>query len=77
LSPFPRNLGDLLRRFDRVLVPEMNRGQLVALLRAAYLVPAERFSQVNGKPPASSGQSSAKVRILPTLRCSTRNNTRR
>jgi 2-oxoglutarate ferredoxin oxidoreductase subunit alpha len=50
LSPFPRNLGDLLRRFDRVLVPEMNRGQLVALLRAAYLVPAERFSQVNGKP---------------------------
>ena len=50
VSPFPRNLGDLLRRFDRILVPEMNRGQLVALLRAAYLVPAERFSQVNGKP---------------------------
>jgi 2-oxoglutarate ferredoxin oxidoreductase subunit alpha len=31
-------------------VPEMNNGQLVALLRAAYLLPAERFSQVNGKP---------------------------
>jgi 2-oxoglutarate ferredoxin oxidoreductase subunit alpha len=50
ISPFPRNLGDLLTRFDRILVPEMNNGQLVTLLRAAYLLPAERFSQVNGKP---------------------------
>jgi len=50
IAPFPRNLGDLLKRFDRVLVPEMNHGQLVTLLRAAYLIPAERFSQVNGKP---------------------------
>ena len=50
ISPFPRNLGELLRRFDRVLVPEMNCGQLVTLLRAAYLVDAERLSQVNGKP---------------------------
>ncbi len=50
ISPFPRNLGELLKRFDRVIVPEMNNGQLVMLLRAAYLVPAERFSQVNGKP---------------------------
>jgi hypothetical protein len=50
LSPFPRNLGDLLGRFDRILVPEMNNGQLVTLLRAAFLLPAERFCQVNGKP---------------------------
>ncbi len=50
VSPFPRNLGELLARFDKLLVPEMNNGQLVALLRAAYLLPAERFSQVNGKP---------------------------
>jgi 2-oxoglutarate ferredoxin oxidoreductase subunit alpha len=50
ISPFPRNLGELLKRFDRILVPEMNNGQLVTLLRAAYLLPAERFSQVNGKP---------------------------
>jgi 2-oxoglutarate ferredoxin oxidoreductase subunit alpha len=50
ISPFPRNLGELLARFDRILVPEMNNGQLVTLLRAAYLLPAERFSQVNGKP---------------------------
>src|SRR5205809_5279480 len=50
LSPFPRNLGDLLRRFDRVLVPELNNGQLVQLLRAAYLVPAEGLNKVQGKP---------------------------
>src|SRR5467141_240248 len=50
LNPFPSNLGDLLRRFDRVLVPEMNTGQLVQLLRAAYLVPAEGLNKVEGKP---------------------------
>jgi 2-oxoglutarate ferredoxin oxidoreductase subunit alpha len=50
LNPFPRNLGDLLKRFDRVVVPEMNAGQLVNLLRAAYLVPAEGLSKVQGKP---------------------------
>jgi len=50
LNPFPRNLGELLRRFDRILVPEMNNGQLVALLRAAFLVPAEGFNKVEGKP---------------------------
>src|SRR5213594_3770701 len=50
LSPFPRNLGELLRRYDRVLVPEMNNGQLVKLLRAEYLVDAEGFSKVTGKP---------------------------
>src|SRR6185436_17635862 len=36
LNPFPRNLGDLLRGFERVLVPEMNNGQLVQLLRGAF-----------------------------------------
>src|SRR6266481_5393367 len=50
LNPFPANLGDLLKRFDRVLVPEMNTGQLVQLLRAAYLVPAEGLNKVEGKP---------------------------
>ena len=50
LNPFPANLGELLRRFDRILVPEMNNGQLVSLLRAAFLVPAEGLSKVQGKP---------------------------
>jgi 2-oxoglutarate/2-oxoacid ferredoxin oxidoreductase subunit alpha len=50
VSPFPRNLGDLLQRFKRVLVPEMNNGQLVKLLRAEYLLPAESLPKVTGKP---------------------------
>jgi 2-oxoglutarate/2-oxoacid ferredoxin oxidoreductase subunit alpha len=50
LNPFPRNLGELLKGFDRILVPEMNAGQLVQLLRATYLVPAEGLPKVQGKP---------------------------
>lgn len=50
LNPLPRNLGDLLRQFDAILVPEMNAGQLVSVLRAAYLLPAEPLTKVTGKP---------------------------
>jgi 2-oxoglutarate ferredoxin oxidoreductase subunit alpha len=50
LNPFPRNLGELLAGFDRVMVPEMNAGQLVTILRSTYLVPAEGLNQVTGKP---------------------------
>lgn len=50
LNPMPRNLGDLLRRFDRVLVPELNLGQLVQLIRSRYLVPAESFPKIQGQP---------------------------
>jgi 2-oxoglutarate ferredoxin oxidoreductase subunit alpha len=50
LSPLPRGLGELLRGFRRVLVPELNTGQLVALLRAEYLVPAEGLNKVAGRP---------------------------
>ncbi|MEO1019372.1 MAG: 2-oxoacid:acceptor oxidoreductase subunit alpha [Pseudomonadota bacterium] len=48
--PLPRNLGDLLKGFDHVLVPEMNKGQLNTVLRSEYLVPAEGLSKVTGKP---------------------------
>jgi 2-oxoglutarate ferredoxin oxidoreductase subunit alpha len=50
INPFPRNLGELLRRFDRVLVPELNLGQLVRILRSQYLVPAESFPKIQGQP---------------------------
>jgi 2-oxoglutarate ferredoxin oxidoreductase subunit alpha len=50
LWPLPRNLGDLLDRFDKVLVPEMNTGQLKTVLRDQYLVPAEGLNRVTGKP---------------------------
>jgi 2-oxoglutarate ferredoxin oxidoreductase subunit alpha len=48
--PLPRNLGELLRGYERILVPEMNHGQLVTLLRSEYLVPALGLSKVTGKP---------------------------
>jgi 2-oxoglutarate ferredoxin oxidoreductase subunit alpha len=48
--PMPRNLGALLKRYRKIVVPEMNAGQLVTLLRATYLVPAEGLNKVNGKP---------------------------
>jgi 2-oxoglutarate ferredoxin oxidoreductase subunit alpha len=50
LNPLPKNLGELLGRYDRVLVPEMNMGQLVMLLRAKYLVDAQGFNKIQGKP---------------------------
>ena len=50
LNPLPRNLGDLLRSFDSILVPEMNTGQFVRLLRAEYLLEAESLSKVSGQP---------------------------
>jgi 2-oxoglutarate ferredoxin oxidoreductase subunit alpha len=50
LNPFPRNLGDVLRRFQRVVLPEMNMGQLALLLRARYLVDIESFPKVEGRP---------------------------
>ena len=48
--PMPRNLGELLAGFDYVLVPEMNNGQLVTLLRAEYLVDAQSLTQISGRP---------------------------
>ena len=50
LSPLPRNLGDLLAGFEKVLVPEMNMGQLTTVLRSRYLVPAISLPKVTGKP---------------------------
>jgi len=50
LNPFPRNLGEILRRYDKVVVPEMNLGQLSMLLRAKYLVDAESRTNVRGMP---------------------------
>ncbi|MFJ2163128.1 2-oxoacid:acceptor oxidoreductase subunit alpha [Streptomyces sp. NPDC087856] len=50
LNPFPRNLGAVLERYDRVVIPEMNLGQLATLVRAKYLVDAHSYNQVNGMP---------------------------
>jgi 2-oxoglutarate/2-oxoacid ferredoxin oxidoreductase subunit alpha len=50
LNPLPKNLGEILGRYDKVLVPEMNMGQLVMLLRAKYLVDAQGYNKIQGKP---------------------------
>ncbi|HET9077488.1 MAG TPA: 2-oxoacid:acceptor oxidoreductase subunit alpha [Acidimicrobiales bacterium] len=50
LNPFPPNLGDVLRSYRRILVPEMNLGQLVKLVRAEFLVDAKPLSKMRGKP---------------------------
>jgi len=50
LNPFPRNLGDVLRRYDRVLMPEINLGQLRLLIRGKYLVDAIGLNKVSGRP---------------------------
>jgi 2-oxoglutarate ferredoxin oxidoreductase subunit alpha len=50
LNPFPANLGAVLAAYDRVIVPEMNLGQLRSLLRAKYLVDAEGYNAVRGMP---------------------------
>ncbi len=50
LNPFPKNLGDLLKRYKKVLVPELNAGQLRYMLRATYLVDAKGLNKMKGKP---------------------------
>lgn len=50
LSPLPRNLGDLLKRYKKVLIPELNTGQLRVLVRNKYLVDARGLNKVQGKP---------------------------
>jgi 2-oxoglutarate ferredoxin oxidoreductase subunit alpha len=50
LNPFPRNTGEVLRRYEQVLVPEMNLGQLLKLVRAEFLVDAVGYNRVTGLP---------------------------
>lgn len=50
ISPFPRNLEELLRGFERVIVPEINNGQLVRLIRDEFLIPAKPINKIKGRP---------------------------
>jgi 2-oxoglutarate ferredoxin oxidoreductase subunit alpha len=50
LNPFPSNLGDVLRSYPEILVPEMNLGQLSRLVRAEYLVDAKSLNKIQGVP---------------------------
>jgi 2-oxoglutarate/2-oxoacid ferredoxin oxidoreductase subunit alpha len=50
LNPLPKNVGDILKRYKGILVPEMNMGQLVMLLRSKFLVDAQGYNKIQGKP---------------------------
>jgi 2-oxoglutarate ferredoxin oxidoreductase subunit alpha len=65
LNPLPKNLGEVLKRYKKVVVPEMNLGQLVWMLRAKYLVDAISYSKVQGKPFK---QSEIEAKIEEVLR---------
>ena len=50
LRPFPKNLGDILQRFDTVLIPELNNGQLIKIIRDLYLIDAKGYNKIMGIP---------------------------
>lgn len=60
LKPFPKNLGEVLYNFDQVLIPEMNNGQLVKVIRDKYMIPAIPFNKIQGQP-FSAGEISEKI----------------
>ncbi|HEX9721340.1 MAG TPA: 2-oxoacid:acceptor oxidoreductase subunit alpha, partial [Ramlibacter sp.] len=67
LNPLPANLGEVMQRYKSVLVPEMNMGQLVVLLRAKYLVDAQGYNKIQGKPFKQS-ELEAKIEEMLGLR---------
>ncbi|MBA2295903.1 MAG: 2-oxoglutarate ferredoxin oxidoreductase subunit alpha, partial [Actinobacteria bacterium] len=64
LNPFPRNTGEVLRRYEKVLVPEMNLGQLALLLRGEFLVDVVSYTQVRGRPLTSTELEDAIVAMV-------------
>jgi 2-oxoglutarate ferredoxin oxidoreductase subunit alpha len=71
LNPFPRDLGDILKRYDAVLVPEMNLGQLSLLLRGKYLVDVVGYNQVNGMPIKSDDLADAITGLVESTHSTT------
>jgi len=71
LNPFPANLGDVLRRYEKVLVPEMNSGQLALLLRARYLVDVVGYNRVRGLPLAAAELVDAITATAPARNATT------
>ena len=66
LNPFPTNLGEVLASYPKVLVPELNRGQLSRLLRAEYLIPALSYPKIQGAPFKASEIAAKILEILDT-----------
>ena len=64
LRPFPKNLGDILKNFDKVLIPEINNGQLIKIIRDQYLVDAKAYNKIMGVPIT---KSEMKAKIMEML----------
>ncbi len=50
IRPFPKNLGGILKNFDTVLIPEINNGQLIKIIRDVYFVDAKGYNKIMGVP---------------------------
>ncbi len=50
LRPFPKNLGDIIKNFEKVLIPEINNGQLIKIIRDVYFVDAVGYNKIMGVP---------------------------
>ncbi len=66
LNPFPKDLGEILKRYDAVMIPEMNLGQLSLLIRAKYLVDVVGYNQVNGMPLKAAELAEAITDLITT-----------
>lgn len=64
LRPFPKNLGEILKNFEKVLIPEINNGQLIKIIRDQYLVDAKAYNKIMGVPIT---KSEMKAKILELL----------
>ncbi|HSF45859.1 MAG TPA: hypothetical protein VLA58_07590, partial [Chitinophagaceae bacterium] len=63
IRPFPRNLGEMIRNYEKVLIPEINNGQLVRIIRDQYLVDAIPYNKVMGIPITKS-ELVAKIKTI-------------
>ena len=64
LVPFPKNLGDLLREFDQVVIPELNNGQLIKIIRSEFLIDAKPLTKIKGLPFSSSEIKEAALNFI-------------
>jgi len=64
LNPFPRNTGEVVRRYPKVLIPEMNMGQLALLIRGRFLVDARSVTKVKGQPFFAEELEEAIVKVM-------------
>ena len=64
INPFPKDLGEKLIKFKHILIPEINYGQLIKIIRAEFLVDAQGLNQVRGKPISSSDIQDAANKLI-------------